>query len=199
MSRSSSSRSEPRTPLDMAQLQSIMENLRQQNESLQESVHTLQQSQNTKEEEEELFDPQSLPEIIGGNQVPENFKPLALSSFDGKSGPQEHIISINTQMAIVGASDSLKCKFMVGTFKDVALRGYMSLPRLLIIGYQGLAKKMVQHFSANKRRKVTTTSLFNVCQGPSESLREYMAWYNEETIKVSHANQEMFTWLSKMA
>lgn len=82
-------------------------------------------------------------------------------------------------MLIVGASDSLKCKLMAGTFKDVTLRWYMSLPRISITDYQYLTRKMIQLFSANKHRKVTTTSLFNVRQGPSESLQEYMAQFKE--------------------
>lgn len=53
MSGSSPSRSESRTPPDLAQLLEIVENLRQPNESLQESVHTLQQSQINKEWEKE--------------------------------------------------------------------------------------------------------------------------------------------------
>lgn len=81
---------------------------------------------------------------------------------------------------------------MARTFKDVALCWYMSLSRLSVTSYQDLTKRMVQHFSANKLRKVTTTSLFNVRQGPSKSLQEYMARFNKETIKVSHPNQEIF-------
>lgn len=95
------------------------------------------------EAEEELMDLKPLSEAIFGDQVLENFKPPLLPSFDGKSDPHEHIISINNQMAIVSASDSLKCKFMAGTFKDVALRSYMSLPRFSIIDYQDLNRKMV--------------------------------------------------------
>lgn len=170
MSGSSHSRSEPRTPPDMAQLITIVENMRQQNEFLQESVHTLHKSQNTNEDEEEekLLDPQPLSEVIWSDQVLENFKPPPLSSFDGKSDPRVHIISINNQMAIVGASDSLKCKLMMRMFKDVALCWYMSLPRLSITGYQDLTRKMVQHFSANKHRKVTYHQLV---QRPPRILR----------------------------
>lgn len=104
------SRREPDTPPDMVQLLTIMENRRQQNESLQERDHTLQQSQISKEDEEEedLMDPQPISEVIWGDQVPENFKPSSLQSIDGKSDPQEHITSINNQMAIVWASDSFK-------------------------------------------------------------------------------------------
>lgn len=108
------------------------------------------------------MDSQPLAELIWNDQVPENFKPLPLASFDGKSDPQEHIITINKQMAIMGASYSLKCKLMVGTFKGGALRWYMSLPRYLIASYEDLIKKMIQHFSGRKHIKVSTTSLFNV-------------------------------------
>lgn len=112
--------------------------------------------------------------------------------FNDKTDLHEHISAINNQMAVVGAYNSLKCKLMVGTFKKVALRWYMSLPRFSIINHQDLIKKMMQHFLVSKHRKVLTTSLFNVWQGHAESLREYMARFNEETIKVSYLNQEMF-------
>lgn len=36
-----------------------------------------------------------------------------------------------------------------------------------------------------------TTSLFNIRQGPSESLKEYLTHFNEVTITVVHPNQEM--------
>ena len=48
------------------------------------------------------------------------------------------------------------------------------------------------HFSASKRRRVSMTTLFGVRQKQSESLREYLARFNEETLKVSHPNQELF-------
>lgn len=59
-------------------------------------------------------------------------------------------------MAILGASDSLKCKLMDGTFKEGALWWYMSLPRFSIISYQDLTKKTVQHFSESEHRKMST-------------------------------------------
>lgn len=60
-------------------------------------------------------------------------------------------------MAIVGASGSLKCKLMPCTFKEGALRWYMSLPRFSVVSYQDLTKEMVQHFSTINHRKVLTT------------------------------------------
>lgn len=81
---------------------------------------------------------------------------------------------------------------MAGIFKDVVLRWYMSFPRTYVLSYSDLAKKIMRYFSASKHRKVSTTSLFNVRKAQSESLREYMACFNEEIIKVFHLNQEIF-------
>ena len=137
-------------PPDMAQLLAMMETMRQQNEALQDSMQTLQQQSQVEDEpEEEELEPQPLSHEIWEDQVPENFKPPSLTSYDGKTDPQEHIIAINNQMAIVAPSDSLKCKLIAGTFKDVALRWFMSLPQLSITSYQDLTKKLIQHFSAS--------------------------------------------------
>ena len=147
----------------MAHLLAMVEALREQNEILQDSLNILQlQSIEDGEQEMDILEPQPLSQVIWDNQVLENFKLLSLTSFDGKTDPLEHIISINNQMAIIGPSDSLKCKLVVGTFKDMALRWYMSLPRLVVVIYQELTKKLVQHFSTNKHQKVSTTTLFNV-------------------------------------
>lgn len=69
----------------------------------------------------------------------------------------------------------------------------MGLPHAFINIYQELQKKLVHQFSTNRHRKMSTTSLFNICQGPSESLRDYLVRFNENTIRVIPPNQEMFT------
>ena len=69
----------------------------------------------------ELLEPHPLSQTIWDDQVPENFKSLSLITYDGKMDPQAHVIAINNQMEIIGPTDSLKCKLMAGTFKDVSL------------------------------------------------------------------------------
>lgn len=65
-----------------------------------------------------------------------------LAKFDGRSDPCEHVASINTQMTIIGASDSLKRKLLSGTFRDATLQWYMGRLRASIINYQELVKKL---------------------------------------------------------
>lgn len=43
-----------------------------------------------------------------GETIPNGFKPSSMAKFDGKNNPYEHITSINTQITIIRASDSLK-------------------------------------------------------------------------------------------
>jgi len=88
--------------------------------------------------------------------------------------------------------DSLKCKLLAGTLIDVALRWYMNQPRFSIVSYQDMTKKLIHQFSASRHSKVSTTSLFNVWQEQNESLRSYLARYNDATIKVVNPNQELF-------
>lgn len=54
---------------------------------------------------------------------PKGFKPLSLVKFDGCIDPYEHVISINTQMAIIEVPDSLKCKLFSGTLRDAPCNG----------------------------------------------------------------------------
>jgi hypothetical protein len=160
-------------------------------------METIQQKQLEEKDESnhgEMDDPepQPLSAEIWGAPIPENFKPPHLSVFDGKSDPMEHITNFNTRIVVVGAPDSLKCKLLASTLSDVALQWYMNLPRFSIISYQDMTRKLIQQFSAGRHRKVPATSLFNVCLGHNESLRDYLTRFNDTTIKVINRNQEVF-------
>lgn len=124
-----------------------------------------------------------------GPLVPEGFKPPSLAKFDGRSDPCEQVASINTQMVIIGAPTSLKCNLLLGTFREVALRWYMGLPRATNNNYQEWVKKLMHEFATSRHWKVSTTSLLNIFQDPSESLRDYHACFNEATVNIVPPNQ----------
>lgn len=185
------------TPEELESLRTQLAQLKEHNEALQGSMETLQQKQLEEKDESnhgEMDDPEPQPSSaeIWGAPVPENFKPPHLSVFDGKSDPMEHITTFNTSMAVVGAPDSLKSKLLAGTLSDAALRWYMNLPRFSILNYQDMTRKLIQQFSASRHRKVPATTLFNVRQGHNESLRDYLARFNDTIIKVINPNQEVF-------
>lgn len=82
-----------------------------------------------------------------GASVLEGFKPHSLSKFNGRNDQYEHVSSINTQMAIRGAPDSLKCKLLSSTFRNVTLRWCIDLPHASINNYQGHVKNVVHLFA----------------------------------------------------
>ena len=68
----------------------------------------------------------------------------------------------------------------------------MGLSRASINNYQELVKKLVYQFATNRYRKISTNSMFNIRQGPSETLRDYLTRFYESTIRVVPPNQLMF-------
>jgi len=169
----------------------------EQNEALHASVETIQQQQmqeraRSHHGEPIEPEPQPLSAEIWNAPIPDNFKPPHLATFDGRGDPMEYVTALNNRMAVVGAADSLKCKLLAETFTDVALRWYINLPRFSIISYHDMIRKLSQQFSASRHRKVSSNNLFNVRPGHSESLRNYLARFNDSTIKVANPNQELF-------
>jgi len=111
--------------------------LQERNEAIQASMETIQYHHREKEESmlDDLSDPdpQPLSAEIWNALVLENFKPPSLLSLNGKSDPKQHITTFNTRISVVGAAESLNCKLLEGTFKDVALRWYMNLLHFSIV------------------------------------------------------------------
>lgn len=117
--------------------------------------------------------------------VPYNFNSHSLVMFDDKSDPQEHIITVNTQMTIIWAINSLKCKLIAGRTKEATLIWYMSLPRLYITNYRDMMRKIIHQFSTSKHRKVFITSVFNILQGYFEfrvimRILGMLQWWNHQ-------------------
>jgi hypothetical protein len=55
---------------------------------------------------------QPLAQALWDAQVPPNFEIPQLPSFDGKTDPLEHLMTVGTQIAIIGAEEHLKCKLL---------------------------------------------------------------------------------------
>lgn len=96
MSESSANRSDPPLPPNITHFLTVVEALHQQNEALQDNVQVLKTQSLKKGDTKEIpLDSQTLSEAIWDDQVPKNFNPSSLVSLNGKTDPQEHIITIN--------------------------------------------------------------------------------------------------------
>lgn len=117
------------------------------------------------------------------------FKSHFSIKFDGHNYPYKHVVSINTQMGIIEAINSLKYSLLYVTFKEVSLIWYMVLSCDSINSYQELVKKRVHYFTTNHHKKMSIISIFNIHQDPLEYLRDYLARFNETIIRVDPPKQ----------
>ncbi|CAJ2666766.1 unnamed protein product, partial [Trifolium pratense] len=159
-----------------------------------ERTHEKEKAKMISEEEEgeNIMDVQPLAQHLWDTQITEAIKVPHLPTFDGKTDPREHLMAIGTQTAIINAPEHLKCKLLADTFKDVALRWYMNLPRNSIESYADFHKKFVHQFAGSKHVKVTSTSLFSIRQNHGESLRSFLARFSEATIKEVNKRAECY-------
>lgn len=146
------------------------------NQTLKDDVNNIRQCEHKSNPlgDMETLDPHQVSDSIWGELVPEGFKSPSLAKFNGPSDPYEHVAFINTQLVIVGASDSLKCNIFSCTFRDTTLQWYMGLSRISISNYQKLVKKILHQFATSRHKKISTTSVFYIQQGPSKSIRDYL-------------------------
>ncbi|XP_057453207.1 uncharacterized protein LOC130745080 [Lotus japonicus] len=179
-------------------LQRIMDDLnelRQHNQQLQNQLTDINQTQGLREGDrrmaETVVDFQPFTEEIANTAVPDNLKTLKLDSYYGDSDPKDHLVYFNTKMVIVGASDALKCKMLPSTFKKSAMIWFTTLPSRSIVNFTELSTKFLSQFSTSRAQKVTPATLFNVRQGPNETLQSYMGRFNQLSVHLEDKMPEI--------
>ncbi|RDX78899.1 hypothetical protein CR513_40749, partial [Mucuna pruriens] len=95
-------------------------------------------------------------------------------------------------MYISGGSDQLSCKLFPGTLRGVAMQWMATLPARSIQTFSQLARSFVSQFAVNKVKKLEVADLFDIKQGRGESLKSYLARFNNTTVQVDDPDQKNF-------
>ncbi|RDY07417.1 hypothetical protein CR513_08479, partial [Mucuna pruriens] len=119
--------------------------------------------------------------------IPLNFREIVVEPFDGTQNPYTHLQAFQAQMYISNGDDRLSCKLFPGT-----LRGIATLSARSIQTFSNLAGSFVSQFVANKIKKLQVTDLFDIKQAKGESLKSYLARFNNATVLVDDPNQKFF-------
>ncbi|RDX98500.1 hypothetical protein CR513_18558, partial [Mucuna pruriens] len=106
--------------------------------------------------------------------------------------PHAHVQAFQTQMYISGGDDKLSCKLFPGTLRGVALQWIMNLPPRSIYTFNDLASMFLSQFAANKPKRLEVADLFDIRQAEGESLKNYMARFNDATVRVNDPDQKFF-------
>ncbi|RDX83778.1 hypothetical protein CR513_35280, partial [Mucuna pruriens] len=95
-------------------------------------------------------------------------------------------------MYISGGDDRLSCKLFPGTLRGVAMQWIATLPPRFVHTFNDLARLFVSQFTANKVKKLEVADLFNIKQARGESLKGYLARFNNATMQVNDPDQTIF-------
>ncbi|RDY06842.1 hypothetical protein CR513_09113, partial [Mucuna pruriens] len=116
----------------------------------------------------------------------------AREPFDKTQDPHAHLQAFETQMYISGGNDQLSCKLFPGTLRGVAMHWITTLPARSIRSFNDLAGSFVSQFAANKVKRLEVVDLFDIKQAKGESLKSYLARFNNITVCVDDPDQKFF-------
>ncbi|RDX66338.1 hypothetical protein CR513_54902, partial [Mucuna pruriens] len=166
------------------------EELRQQIAALKEAKERDQEE--CEEDAAQPFWGQPFYKEIDETPIPPNFREVVVEPFDGSQDPYAHLQTFQTQMYISGRNDRLSCKLFPGTLRGVAMQWMtMLLPRS-IQTFKDLAGSFVSQFAANKVKKLEVANLFDIRQTEGESLKNYLARFNNATVRVDDPDKKFF-------
>ncbi|KAL0403667.1 UNVERIFIED_CONTAM: hypothetical protein Sradi_2007500 [Sesamum radiatum] len=94
-------------------------------------------------------------------------------------------------MNLYGQSSAINAKLFVTTLTGKAQEWFTSLPSGGIETFDQLIQKFTFHFASKRKQKRSATYLFNIRQGESESLKNFIGRFNNETLEVQDLRIDM--------
>ncbi|KAL0438279.1 UNVERIFIED_CONTAM: hypothetical protein Slati_2310900 [Sesamum latifolium] len=125
------------------------------------------------------------------NELPVNCRTLAIATYDGTTGPQEHLSRFENAALLHRYSDGIKCRFFVTTFVRAAQQWFNQLPPAAIGSFQEFRSLFLRQFASSRRHRKTELNIFSICQKEGESLKEYLQRFNTASLEVPSATQEV--------
>ncbi|RDX63853.1 hypothetical protein CR513_57664, partial [Mucuna pruriens] len=124
---------------------------------------------------------------IDETPIPPNFREVVVEPFDRSQDPHAHLQAFQTD-----ENDRLSCKLFLGTLRRVAMQWMATLPPRSIQTFKDLAGSILPQFAANKVKRLEVANLFDIRQTEGEKLKNYLARFNNATVRVDDPNQKFF-------
>ncbi|RDX65184.1 hypothetical protein CR513_56178, partial [Mucuna pruriens] len=95
-------------------------------------------------------------------------------------------------MYISEGNNRLSCKLFPGTLRGVAMNWLATLSPRYIRSFSDIATSFASQFVANKVKRLEVAYLFDIRQNKGETLKSYLAQFNNVTIRVNDLDQKFF-------
>jgi ribonuclease HI len=123
------------------------------------------------------------PEVLS-YPLPDRFKYPRVKEYDGTTDPINHLNIYTDIMNLQVAPDAVMCKAFPQTLTNAARDWFSTLEPNSVSSFPDLADKFSAFFASSKRIRKTAASLMQMRQGPSETLRSFMAKFNKERLMI---------------
>ncbi|CAA0833865.1 Unknown protein, partial [Striga hermonthica] len=129
------------------------------------------------------------PDILQ-ESVPKKIKVPQLGLYDGSSDPDSHIGLYTSWMDLHGATNALRCRMFSLTLGPKAQRWYHSLYPHSISTWGQLRAAFRSHFIGSQINLAPKESIANIVQGEDESLKDYIARFNDRVQNMEQCHPE---------
>ncbi|RDY08897.1 Pro-Pol polyprotein, partial [Mucuna pruriens] len=124
----------------------------------------------------QIFWGQPFSQEIDETRVPPNFREIMVEPFDGSQDSHTHLQAFQMQI----------------TLRGVAMQWMATLPTRTIRTFNDLANAFTSQFAANKTKQLEVADLFDIRQAREESLKSYLARFNNATVRVNDPDPKFF-------
>ncbi|XP_058103728.1 uncharacterized protein LOC131247786 [Magnolia sinica] len=138
------------------------------------------------EETEPPFTPTIMSEVM-----PQRFLIPPIIQYSGSGDPSEHVKAYRSWMQIQTTMDAMMCHGFSINLTGSARSWYMQLKPNSVGSFAELSRLFFTQFISGKKSWKQTTHLFTIKQGPKESLKDFIAHFNEEALQVEDYDDQM--------
>ncbi|XP_058075663.1 uncharacterized protein LOC131224131 [Magnolia sinica] len=111
--------------------------------------------------------------------------------YSGSKDPSKHVKAYHSWMQIQTATDAMMCRGFSITLTGSAQSWYRQLKPNSISSFVELSRLFLTQFISGKRSRKRNTHLFAIKQEPKESLKDYIAYFNEEALLIEDYDYKM--------
>ncbi|XP_058099792.1 uncharacterized protein LOC131244160 [Magnolia sinica] len=123
--------------------------------------------------------------------MPQRFRMPLVIQYYGFGDPSEHVESYRSWMQIQSATDTMMCRAFSITLSMSARSWFRQLKPKSIGSFAELSRLFLTQFIYGKKSRKPTTHLFTLKQGSKESLKDFIARFNEDTLLVDDYDNKM--------
>jgi len=117
---------------------------------------------------------------VANYRLPEKFKLPQILSYAGDRDPLDHLENFLAHLYLHGTPDEVACRAFPLTLSGNARDWFRKLPPNSVDQFKELSKIFLTEFLAFRTRKNPSRYLLSLHQQSNESLKEFMARFNQE-------------------